>query len=60
MKYLYKFIVFFLRYGVEAKRGVEFRKPTGNASKIQRKMDVLKVGFSAYLAVCGIQREVEE
>ena len=37
-KYLLKFIFPFLRTGVEAKRGVEFRHLIRNASRIRRKV----------------------
>ena len=37
MKYLLKFKYPFLRYGVEAKRGVEFCHSTRNASRIRQK-----------------------
>ena len=37
-KYLLKCIFSFLRYGVEAKRGVEFRYSTRNTSRTRRKM----------------------
>ena len=36
MKYLFKFIFPFFRSGVGAKRGVEFRQSTRNASRIRR------------------------
>ena len=36
MKYLLKFIFPFLRFGVEAKRGVEFCHSTRNASRIRQ------------------------
>ena len=38
MKYLLKFTFVLLHSGVEAKRGVEFRHSTRNASGIQQKM----------------------
>ena len=38
MKYLFKFIFPFPRSGVQAKRSVEFRHSTRNASKIRRKV----------------------
>ena len=38
MKHLFKFIFSFLRSGVEAKRGIEFRHSTRNAPRIRRKM----------------------
>ena len=38
MKYLLKFIFLLLRSGVEAKRGVEFRHSTRNASRIRQKV----------------------
>ena len=38
MKYLFKFICSFLRSGVEAKRGVEFRHSLHNVSGIRRKV----------------------
>ena len=49
-KYLFKFIYSFLCSSVEAKRGIEFRRLTRNASRIRHK------GFnpSAYHAVSGI------
>ena len=36
MKYLFKFMFPFLRSGVEAKRGVEFRHSARNASRIRK------------------------
>ena len=38
MKYLFTFLFSFLRSGVKAKRGVEFRHSIRNASKIPRKV----------------------
>ena len=38
MKYLLRFIFPFLRFGVEAKRGVEFCHSTRNASRIRPKV----------------------
>ena len=38
MKYLFKFILSILCPGVEAKRGVEFRRSKCNASRIRRKV----------------------
>ena len=38
-KYLIKFIFLFLRSGVQAKRGLEFRHSTSNAFKIPRKVE---------------------
>ena len=38
IKYLFKYIFSFFRFGVEAKRGVEFRHLTRNAFSIRRKM----------------------
>ena len=55
--------IFFLPSGIEAMRGVEFRHPTCNASRNQRKMgDVVSQHQvpSAYPATCGIQRETEK
>ena len=43
IKYLFTFIFSFLRSGVEAKRGVEFRHSTRNASRTR-----LKVGNGVY------------
>ena len=37
-KYLFTFIFSFLRFGIEAKRGVEFRHSTRNASRIRQKV----------------------
>ena len=57
MKYLFTFIFSFLRSGVEAKRDVELRHSTRNASRFQRKV---RNGVSlptAYPAVCRIQRK---
>ena len=56
MKYILKFIFPFLRSGVEAKRGVEFYHSTRNVSKIRQKVGN---GVSAYIDVCGIQREAD-
>ena len=59
MKYLFIFLL--LRSGVEAKRGVDFRHSTHNASRTQRKVGnrVCDPQLSAYAAVCGIQRDAE-
>ena len=57
MKYL---IISFLRSGVEAKRGVEFRYSLRNASRIRQIMEneLSDVNTrSGYATVCGIQRE---
>ena len=39
MKYLFTFIFLFLYSGVEAKRGVEFRHSTRNASRTRQKVE---------------------
>ena len=60
MKYLFIFIFSFLRSGVEAKRGLEFRNSTRNASSTRQEVgngESQHYVPSAYLAVCGIQRE---
>ena len=50
MKYLFKFIIPFLRSGVEAKRGVEFRHSTAirNGERIRRKVERGKKVLSGY------------
>ena len=62
VKQLFTFIFSFLRYSVEAKRGTEFHHSTHNASRTWRKVGngVSYQVSSAYLAVCGIQREVKK
>ena len=59
MKYFLKYILPFLRSGVEVKRGVEFCHSTRNASKIRQKVGSGVEVSSAYPAVCGIQREAD-
>ena len=61
VKYLFTFVFSFLRSIVEAKRGVEFRHSTRNASRTRWKVGngvfkILQVP-SVYPAVCGVQRE---
>ena len=61
MKYYFKFIVALFRFGVEIKRGVQFRHSTLSDSRIRRKVrSVLTLG-SLCLPCCAqyLQREAD-
>ena len=62
MKYLFTFLFLFLRSGVEAMHGIEFRHSTRMPPELNGKWGTERLNTrfpSAYPAVCGIRREAD-